>query len=89
MEGQYNVNREFTIDAGDTILYRRSNFTNGIRALEKNGKPIQKYYGIWDYLALLIVITFIPGYFYLPRILKRLGKKHNEQLFKGYYQHKE
>jgi len=87
-EGQYNQNKSFSINAGDTVAYRRIDFSNGIRAIQLNGRSIQHYYGVWDFLSLSIVLLFIVGYFYLPGMLKRLRQKQNKELIDDYYMNK-
>ena len=83
-KGHYNQREEFSISTGDTISYRKIDFSNGIRALQLNGKKIQNHYGMWDFLSLSFVIIFIVGFFYLPKKLENLKRQHNSKLFKDY-----
>ncbi|MFL0105016.1 hypothetical protein, partial [Tenacibaculum maritimum] len=64
LEGDYDIDKNFSITKGDTVVYRRINFQNQIRPLRVNSKKVQSYYGPWDYLSLIILIAMILIYFY-------------------------
>lgn len=84
-KGSYNHKKQFNIEVGDSITFRRMDFSNTIRALKKNDKELQGYYGVWDYLSSIIVITMVLGYFFIPKFFKKIKQQHNEKLFENYY----
>ena len=85
-EGRYNIEKKFNIKVGDTITYKKTYLISNknVRIIKKNNKALQSYYGVYDFSTIFITVTMILGYFYLPKYIKTLKNKHNEELFKHY-----
>lgn len=85
-EGRYNIEKKFNIKVGDTITYKKTYLFSKkhVRIIKKNNKTLQSNYGPYDFISLFITVTMILGYFYLPKYIKTLKNKHNEELFKHY-----
>ena len=84
-EGRNSLSDGFGIDKGDTLVFRRTNYKNRVRSLSRNGIKLQPYYGWVDLLILVIILFIILRFTYLPKVINKWKKKHNERLFKDYY----
>lgn len=83
--GSHNLRDDYRLLEGDTILYRRTDFRTGIKALFQNGEKIENWYGFWDILCPLFLITIILGFLYLPDKTELYKKQHNEKLLRDFY----
>lgn len=85
LSGQYNDREDFNIKSGDTISYRRIDFSDGIRAIKLNGKEIQSRYGFWDIFSLCYILIIASGFYYYPKLINSLKEKHNYKLISDYH----
>ena len=85
-EGSYPLEKKFNIKVGDTITYKKTYLISNenVRIIKKNNKTLQSNYGPYDFITIFITVAMILGYFYLPKYIKTLKNKHNEELFKHY-----
>jgi hypothetical protein len=71
----------YSINVGDEIISKNLHIGNtNSKILFLNGKEINNYYGIFDFLMLVLVITIILGYlFYFRIMIKKQYKNRIEE----------